>query len=59
MKEEIFNGISNEETKLLQAVLIFLRTCKRYDVLELRMDLENTHKFSLLIKQQYKQQFDL
>lgn len=55
----IFKGVSDEEIKLIQAVLVFLRTCKRYDSMEIKMDLESPHKFSVLVKQQYKQLFDL
>jgi hypothetical protein len=52
-------GITESETKLLQAVLFFIRSFRPYDVLELKGDPDDAHKIISNLKTQYRQSFDL
>lgn len=52
-------GITDQEVKILQSVLVFLRSYRPYDVLELKVDTENRNKVIANLKTQYRQSFDL
>lgn len=52
-------GITEQEAKLLQSILVFIRSFRPYDVLELKGDTDNKHKIIASLKTNYRQTFDL
>ena len=50
-------GITDVETKMLQAILLFMRSAKPFEVMEIKLNDNRVGEFSILVKTNYKQIF--
>lgn len=50
-------GISDTEAQMLRAILLFMRTAKPFEVMEIKLNDNKVGEFSILVKTNYKQVF--
>lgn len=54
-----FKGVRTSELKILQAVLIFIRTIRPYDTMEIKLDKENFKRIVAHVHNQHRESFDM
>lgn len=61
MKETIntnsIEGINDAEAQMLRAILLFMRSAKPFEVMEIKLNDNRAGEFSILVKTNYKQVF--
>jgi hypothetical protein len=53
------DGISEEETNMLRQILLFIRTAKPFESMEIKLNDNKPGEFSIMVKSNYKQVFKL
>lgn len=50
-------GINDAEAQMLKAILLFMRSAKPFEVMEIKLNDNKAGEFSILVKTNYKQVF--
>lgn len=50
-------GINDAEAQMLRAILLFMRSAKPFEVMEIKLNDNKVGEFSILVKTNYKQVF--
>lgn len=52
-------GITEEEAKMLRAILMFLRSIKPFEVMEIKLNDNKPKEISVLVRTNYKEVFNI